>query len=369
VSQATFPLIKTAGDPRQRGWQYGYAAREAIHAGLSLYLPVFAARGIDEKRLRELAGEFGARMQTFDSDLTDEMAGIAEGAAVDFEHIVALNARTELLYWQDDGCTTAVCLPEITSEGHVLLCQNWDWRPGTRATSVVLQCVPDSGPSFTTFVEAGLLARSGFNSAGIGTVGNFLETDQDSGRSGIPIALLRRRILMSESLSEAVGQVVRPKRGFSCNYLIADAAGEAISCEAAPDDVYFVQAQDGLISHSNNFCSPAALTRHRDLGIARYPDTLYRGSRLGKLLRASAPNVDVEDIRIALTDHYGLPDSICRHLADRPGDLIVTVASVVMDLTSRQLWLAPGPPCENTYTEYGLGSPSEPPVAVDVDAT
>jgi hypothetical protein len=32
----------------------------------------------------------------------------------------------------------------------------------------------------------------------------------------------------------------------------------------------------------------------------------------------------------------------------------VTVASVIMDLTARRMWVALGPPCENEYSEYSL---------------
>src|SRR5690606_39129874 len=97
-----------------------------------------------------------------------EIEGIASGAGLETEHVVALNARTELLFWQDDGCTGVCVLPEVSANGHTLLAQNWDWRPGCRDTVVLLDARPSTGPAFRTFVEAGLLARSGVNDEGIG---------------------------------------------------------------------------------------------------------------------------------------------------------------------------------------------------------
>ena len=352
---AAFPVVRIAGDGATRGRQYGEQARDRINATLEIYLPAFAARGLDWPRVRELAGRFGEQMAAYDAELVEEIDGIARGAALELEHIVALNARTELLYWQDDGCTAVCCLPEVTADGHTLLAQNWDWRPACRESAIVLECRPTGGPAFITFVEAGLLARSGLNEAGIGVAGNFLQSDQDFGRGGVPIPLIRRRILTSSSLADAVGEVVRAPRAFSSNHLIAHAPGEAIDCEAAPADVYFLEPEAGVLSHSNHFRSPAALARLRDTGIARYPDTLYRHSRLERAVRGAAPRVTPDDIKAALQDHYGLPDAVCRHPAPRPdGTTIATVASVVMDLNAGQLSVAPGPPCEHPYVEHEI---------------
>jgi hypothetical protein len=60
-------------------------------------------------------------------------------------------------------------------------------------------------------------------------------------------------------------------------------------------------------------------------------------------------------VQEALRDHFGLPDSVCRHRAPRPdGTEIETVASVVMDLAEGALWLCPGPVCENDYRRFAL---------------
>lgn len=347
------PVIEVAGDAATRGRQYGEYARERIERSVELYLPAFEARGLDWPRVRELARRFADRMADFDSGLVTEIEAIAAGAGLETEHVVALNARTELLFWQDDGCTGVAVLPEVSANEHTLLAQNWDWRPGCSETVVLLDARPDTGPGFRTFVEAGLLARSGVNDEGIGITGNFLQSNEDFGGNGVPIPLIRRRILTSPSLADALGEVVRAPRAFSSNHLIAHAPGEAIDCESAPSDVFFLHPTDGLLVHSNHFLSPVALGRLRDTGIARFPDTLYRHRRLERLLRRAAPSITVDDVKDALRDHYGLPSSICRHPAPRPdGTVIATVASVVMDLNTRQISLSTGCPCENDYVEH-----------------
>ncbi|TIP97213.1 MAG: acyl-CoA--6-aminopenicillanic acid acyltransferase, partial [Mesorhizobium sp.] len=74
-------------------------------------------------------------------------------------------------------CTGAVILPEATRNGRLIHGQNWDWKAECAETSVVLRIRRTDGPDLLTFTEAGGLARSGFNAAGIGITANYLESD------------------------------------------------------------------------------------------------------------------------------------------------------------------------------------------------
>jgi isopenicillin-N N-acyltransferase-like protein len=393
MAEFPFPLVTIEGPPLERGRQYGRQARERIHAALRVYAPAWSAGGAGNRdALLARAREFAQVIRGRFPDLLEEMQGIAEGADLVLEDVVALNARTELLYGansaqgaakavQDgmnaakgkgiaktakggaksakrkaqtppDGCTGAVILPE-RSGGRVIIGQNWDWRPACRDLAILLRIVPEQGPRILTFVEAGMLARSGMNSAGIGLCGNFLQSDQDFRQSGVPIPLLRRAMLQSETLAQAVGAVLRSPRAFSSNHLLAHRDGEAIDLESSPPEVFTLFAEQGLLAHANHF--KAAQGRVRDTGLARYPDSLFRDRRvLVQLNRQDGP-LTADDLKLALQDHFGLPDSVCRHRAARAdGVEIETVASVVMDLTQGVLWVAPGPVCRNEYRAFTL---------------
>lgn len=358
-----FPLVDVEGDARERGRQYGRQAAERIATSLRIYMAAWTAG--------DAAGRAGllARARAFEPvigdrypELLEEMRGIAEGAGRALEEIVALNARTELLFGAPaDGCTGAVLLPERTG-GRVIIGQNWDWRPACREAAIVLRVTPDHGPSFVTFVEAGMLARSGMNSAGIGLCGNFLNSDADGTQRGVPIPVIRRAILMSPSLPTAVGAVLRAPRAFSSNHLLAHRDGEAVDLEAAPPEVFPLFAEDGLLVHSNHF--KGAQGRVRDTGLPRFPDSLFRDRRVRAHLAARGRTLGVADLQSALRDHFGLPDAVCRHRAPRPdGTEIETVASVVMDLTEGELWLCPGPVCENEYRRFTLRAGHAAPAA------
>ncbi len=360
-----FPLFTIEGAARERGRQYGRLAAKRIETSLSIYMAAWgagdaSARSALLERARAFVPVIGDRFP----ELFEEMRGIAEGAERPLEEIVALNARTELLYGeQADGCTGAVLLPEAAG-GHVVIGQNWDWRPACRDAAILLRVVPDRGPSLLTFVEAGMLARSGMSSAGIGLCGNFLHSDMDHRQRGVPIPLIRRAILMSPSLPAAVGEVLRAPRAFSSNHLLAHRDGEAVDLEASPPEVFPLFAEGGLLVHSNHF--KAAAGRVKDTGLPRYPDSLFRDRRVLKRLWEGRRPLGVRDLQEALRDHFGLPDSVCRHRAPRPdGTEIETVASVVMDLTEGELWLCPGPVCQNEYRRFTLrGDAPAPPAAV-----
>jgi len=361
----SFPMIHVEGPARERGRQYGVQAGDRILKSIAIYEQAFAARGLSWEEVVELAGRFVPAIEAFDPDFLEELRGIAEGSEQRLETIVALNARTELLYWKgesqqrkggpSDECTGAIVLPEATSNGRLLHGQNWDWRPSCIDSAVVLRSVPERGPAFLTFTEAGLLARCGLNSAGIAVTGNFLQSDQDFGRSGVPIPFIRRKILTSMSLAEAVGVVLRSPRAFSSNHMISDASGEAINLEAAPERVFWLYPENGLLVHSNHFKSPAAVMALQDTGVKRYPDTLYRDRRVEQFLARRRGRISAEDLKEAFRDHFGAPDSVCRHPAARPdGTTITTVACIVMEPASGEMWVAPGPVCENEFTKYTL---------------
>ncbi len=59
-----------------------------------------------------------------------------------------------------------------------------------------------------------------------------------------------------------------------------------------------------------------------------------------------------------LSDHADWPWSICSHADERQLklDRSATVASVVMDLRERRLWLADGQPCRTPYRELDYGT-------------
>ena len=329
-----------------------------MHRSIEIYGALFEHyAGWDWDTARRCAGAFEAPVGAAHPHLLEEIRGIAEGAGVAFADILALNVRTEIMgsgiaRRPPAECTAFAALPEATSDGHVLIGQNWDWNPRMCETVVVLDVERDDGPDYVTVVEAGLLAKSGMNSAGVGLVTNALISLQDVGAPGLPYHVLLRAILDAETLLEAIEVVTRDRRASSANYLIAHRDGSAVDLEAAPGDgdrVSSLPVTQGVLAHANHYvCAPVGVA---DAMPAHTPDTLDRLERAQRLLADAGGRIDRSLVQGVLRDHAGDPGGICRHVdpASPEHERSVTVASVVLDLTSAQLWLADGAPCRHEY--------------------
>ena len=359
--------VRVEGTSYQRGRQYGTAARARVRLSVQAYQQAFAHfAGWDWPTVRREAARFEAPIGKFRPAYLEEMRGIADGAGLDLTDVLAINVRTEVMYSAKARnapreprlpaeCSAFAHVPAPGQPGSVILGQNWDWLLHAAQTLVVLEARPDDGPAFVTVVEAGLLAKTGMNAAGLGLVTNALVTDADTGEPGLPYHVLLRAVLDCGTVTEALKVLQAGLRSSSANYLIAHASGAALDIEAAPGDftrLYPRFPEDGVLLHTNHFLAPRI--NPVDLSLWAMPDSAVRLQRLRAARTAQAmtgkpPTLD--DFRTLLADHADYPNSVCAHPdpADHPREQGATIASVLMDLNTRQLWLAAGHPCQAPY--------------------
>src|SRR5205814_483459 len=139
-----------------------------------------------------------------------------------------------------DGCTSIGLQPKCTRNGHTLLAQNWDWLPAQRDTLVVLATRDDRGLEVVVLTEAGMLAKSGVNSAGIGVCVNILASGRDGHPGGVPYHVILRAALEATSFGEAVLTTVGSPRSASINLLIGSRSGEVVDLELTPGDAGWI---------------------------------------------------------------------------------------------------------------------------------
>jgi isopenicillin-N N-acyltransferase-like protein len=157
-------------------------------------------------------------------------------------------------------------------------------------------------------------------------------------------------VLTSGSFEAAVSAVTHADRSSSANYLIAHRDGRAVDVEATPDETLVLEG--AVLAHANHF-----LWRDRpfkDLGRLEGADSLRRQDRAEGAMTSEGGARTTEQIKEALRDHDGLPDSICGH-ADPgvpPVQDYATIGSIAMDLTTGDLELTEGAPCTATYEPY-----------------
>ena len=365
-----FPLIDLAGPPRERGRTYGAAAAARIHRSAEIYLTAFEKQHLGAARVRALVDTLIPIIDRFEPAYLEEMRGIAEGAHCPLEHVVVVNARTELLAEANraaasaphptaeppDGCTGAVVLPEATTDGKLLHGQNWDWRAECAETGVVLRITRNDGPDVLTFTEAGGLARCGMNSAGVALTANFLGSDRDGRKPGVPLVLLRRRALESPHFALGIQTIYATAKFVSNNIMLSHTGGAAVDIESAPDESFLIQPEHGLLVHANHFESSAALAKLRDTGLPSTPDSAYRAQRVRGLLAPKRGAIGVDDLKAAFFDDFASPFAVCR--PPRPaatGDnLSATVMMIVMQPAAGWMEICPLPALHRTFTRYTL---------------
>jgi len=372
------PRIRVEGTHYERGRQYGAQARAQVHLSVQAYGRVFAHyAGWDWADVRRAATAFEAPIAAFRPAYLDEMRGIADGAGLDLADVLAINVRTEVMYaatarqaplaapeareaHPPAECSAFAVVPAPCSPsrpGTTLIGQNWDWLLHAAHTIVMLEVRQDDGPDFVTVVEAGLLAKTGMNAAGLGLATNALVTEADVGAPGLPYHVLLRAVLDCETVTDALATLQAGYRSSSANYLIAHASGAALDVEAAPGDftrLYPLYPEDGVLLHTNHFLAPQL--HPQDLSLWAMPSSAVRLQRLRAALTARRTPPSLDDLRPLLRDHADHPFGICAHPDPRahPYNQGATIASVLMDLPARHLWSAAGNPCQAPYTLFEL---------------
>lgn len=352
------PLIEiTGGDAYERGRVHGESAREQIEASLDFYRGEFARKsGLSWDDVLARVPRWNATIDAYLPGILDEVAGIAAGANRSVEEILALNGRGELRSGDPFAsvaaeCTSFVVTDEASGDGHVWCGQNWDWRSETAGTALMLRVDQPGKPTFISLVEAGTVARHGANSAGIALNANGLARPFTRG-PGLPQPFIRRRILESWTMGDALSAVSEPTAVLSTNILLTSREGFSIDLETTPARHGIAYPEGGVLGHANAFTSFVP-EQVRETYRPSSSDSLYRGRRVEDALRRAPEATSSDAMRAliveALSDHLGYPNSVCNHPDERAERRYETLASLVLDLTTGDFWVAGGRPCITAF--------------------
>lgn len=347
-------------DHLARGRELGAQIGDHIRTSIAIYDAVFRHQtGMDWDSVVEYAQRFRDVVERFDAAVLAEIDGMADGAGLPREELLAINVRSEVMFGlkntpaQDHECTSFFAGPSATADGRTLMGQNWDWKPEcTQSTILVEQDQGPDLPKIFSVVEAGLVAKTGMNSAGLGLATNTLIAPLDQGEPHVPYHLMLRRILNSWTVEEAAATVVGNYRAASANYLIGNKAGQGVDLEThagGVEGVRLIQPDEGVIGHSNNFTCGVDFA---DLGTDAFPDSPYRVAEISRRMAEKSGSLGVAEVKDVLSSHDAMyPGSICRHPdeAQAPLDRLATDASVIYDLSQATAQITVGRPCEEQY--------------------
>ena len=142
-----FPFISVKGTAYDCGLQYGTQARKLVQEHVDFYFDLWHKLwGADRPMLLKECKKLAPVIGEYDTEILEELEGIAKGADLSLEEIIALNARYELVWASDvvaapksEGCTCMSALPEVTRNGNTLMGENWDLWPRVHDHLVVLE--------------------------------------------------------------------------------------------------------------------------------------------------------------------------------------------------------------------------------------
>ncbi|MBN1178159.1 MAG: hypothetical protein JXD18_03045, partial [Anaerolineae bacterium] len=345
-------MIETKGGPRERGQQQGEGARDDILAALNRYRELLprAVQMTWEQAVLE-ARKFLPYAEEAFPQFVEELRGIAEGADVSFHDVWTLNCYEGLTESRQQvwGCTSMAVRDDCTADGHVLMAHNEDWISVDRDHVYLIRGEPDDGPAFMGLTYGPLLVNVGLNEEGIGVaIDSVYATD---GRVGVPRILCARAVLDARSIADAIRACVPKLRAGGYGYLLSDANGELYCVETSAMNHALLYGEEGWLAHTNHYIT-FKMQALEEAGT--YAGSNVRLNRARRLLGGQLGRVTVEGLQAILRDHVNFPDSICAHEdpTDPPHERGQTLVSLVMDLTERMMWAAPGPPCMAEYTAY-----------------
>ncbi len=373
-------VLELHGEPYEMGVEHGRRARKLIQRNLSVYFNRFKEEAmLSRKEVIRRSREYMDVIERTDPTYAEAMEGISRGAKCEPLEIAALNVRYEIMYSEFNrmgslkaqskrvlprpyGCTAFAAMPAATTQGHLLMGQNWDWIPGVQVLFIRIQNA--GGLSILSFTEAGIVGgKIGLNSAGLGLAINGMVSNRDDwARLGKPFHVRCWEILNARTLDEAARIVTEEPRACSANFMLGQASGlrgaSVLDLEAAPSGVSAIKPTDALLAHANHFANPSAVDVPESLEEER-KQSIHRCGRMEQLLRQALANgskLNAERLQAILRDHEAHPESVCRHsnLTIPKQMRYQTVVSVILDLHAQQLWVAAGPPCRHNYQLLSL---------------
>lgn len=344
--------------PYQNGLKYGKECAAEIRVSIDTYTKRYLnSKQITWEDAKRLAKRFEACIK---QQFRDEMQGIADGAGLTYEEILALNVRSEILYSglrteEPNGeCTAFSAVAPATKDGSVYAGQTWDYSMSQREAAVMVRyCATSEHPNILMIVEAGMLGGKGINDAGISITINALSTH--SFEIGIPLHIRMRMALEQKNLADAFHVITKSPIPTAGCLILTHKDGLSIGVELDPDGFDVLMPNNGILAHTNHFVGPRMTAIHKCSSNA---SSYIRYQRINQLMQTNG-QLMIDDLKRFTADHAGYPYSICKHPdhAVSKEELALTNATnhaFIADLTNGIIYVAEGNPCESVFETIKL---------------
>lgn len=355
--------LELRGSAKEIGRQHGLQGKAQVMQSIQTYEELFYGyQKLTWKQAKEAALQHLDAIEKLDIQLVEEMEGLAEGASIDFEDVLALNARTEIALANykghsfSDGCTAIAITSPLIED--TIIGQNWDWKAQQKNSLLLIEIHKPSRPTVKMVTEGGIIGKIGLNSSGIGVCFNALLTDKKSDK--IPIHIGLRAVLDSYSLPEAISKIKGGNMAAAASFLIGSddqlGNGMAVNLEISPFGIDMVGESDGKLVHTNHIISEYLKKYLNDRNEFIFEDSMLRKRRAEQLIARKLVNkepISMDSFKEWLSDRFNAPNSI-NHFENEFAPehrRMETVFSIIMNLSKRKMLLCVGKPAESFYEE------------------
>lgn len=342
-----FPFHEFAGDPYELGRVYGKTLTMQVRQTSVDTLAMAASAG--QSREATLAWSVAQlpKIAKLGPHLIEEMRGLADGAKLSLDEIVAIQVRPGTGKMRG-GCTSIAAGDGATVDGRMLGAQNRDLFFGFRAKMVVTLLRPNGGTPLLMHAVPGELGGTGLNGRGLALFANSLGAKNGRNWMGTPV--LRRVLLETPDADAAVASAKAMDGPAVGSFLLVDAAGRIRNLEILPEHVAVTACDRGVYTHTNHCLVESQLPYEQHP--LPYPGSVQRCGTMLRSLEAASGRIDVDTMKRLLAQHEPAEENICRH-TDKPTEH-ETAATSIVETATRTLHISYGPPCEGRFVKYSI---------------
>jgi hypothetical protein len=341
-------IVDVSGSGRDRGRAHGEILRDRIADALDRWDAEVGERmgipGAEHVQGLLAATRFLPAIESATPDLLGEVHGIAEGAGVSFERILAYNLMDEeWWYSQARGHRHACSLVAVAGgDGRpAILAQNMDLPEVMDGGQTILRSTAPDGSRTVVLTAAGMIGLTGCNSDGVGVCVNTLSMLRHS-PDGLPVAFVLRGLLERRSLAGAEAFLRAVPHASGQHYAVAcgdDAAGFECSAGGAVSS----DGGAGRFWHTNH---PLA-SRDLDPADDEPGGTADSHHRLARLAESGPDVGSAADCEELLADKRA---PLC--VAPEAEHHWLTFGSIAMELSGPPVVrIAPGPPDRTAWVD------------------
>lgn len=344
-----FPVVDLEGSPRERGLAHGRALRARIARSIERWSDEVAAT--TGRPLAQVIREFCATtsfvpaIERWTPDLLEEIRGIAAGADIDFETILACNFLDEWGWFAaeryrgdspETGCS--VIGLRYAADGHPVAAQTHDLSCGYEGVQAILRIRGTDGIRVLAFTAAGMIALSGCNDRGVSVNCNGLARSLPHSGTGLPVAFIVRGVLACSTMAEARNFLERVPHASGQNYLLGGPEG-VLNLECSAERV--AEAGGGaVVLHTNHpLVQPDGSPASRQRAVANSRARL-------EYLESCAPGLrSVQEVQRALEN-----PAVCKREAEH-----YTAAAITSELSvPPRVFITAGPPDEHPWRQVSF---------------